>query len=71
MTGGLRHRKRQMGGQWPTLLSGAMSVLAGAQLILSASASHSKLITVGGYTIPGWTFFLLPALRPGRVRQAD
>lgn len=68
---GLSRRKRRMGGQWPMMLSGGISVLAGAQFILVASASDPKLTNVGGYAILGGIFFLVSALRLGRVTQAD
>ncbi|MGW6795818.1 hypothetical protein [Streptomyces chartreusis] len=68
---GLIRRKVQMGGQWPMMLSGGISVLAGAQFILGASASDPKLTNVGGYAILGGIFFLISALRLGRANQAD
>jgi uncharacterized membrane protein HdeD (DUF308 family) len=68
---GLSRRKRQMIGQWPMMLSGAISVLAGAQFIVGASASNPKLTTVGGYAILGGIFFLVSALCLGRAPRAD
>nr|WP_161370720.1 DUF308 domain-containing protein [Streptomyces sp. SID8382] len=68
---GLSRRKRQMGGQWPMMLSGGISALAGAQFILGASASNPKLTNVGGYAILGGILFLVSALRLGRANQAD
>ncbi|MFF4054075.1 DUF308 domain-containing protein [Streptomyces chartreusis] len=71
LTVALSRRKRQMGGQWPMMLSGGISVLAGAQFILGASASDPTLTNVGGYAILGGIFFLVSALRLGRANQAD
>lgn len=68
---GLSRRKRRMGGQWPMILSGGISVLAGTQFCLSASASDPKLTNVGGYAVLGGIFFLVSALRLGRAHQAD
>lgn len=68
---GLSRRKRQMGGQWPMMLSGGISVLAGAQFVLGASASNPKLTDVGGYAVLGGIFFLVSALRLGRANKAD
>jgi len=68
---GLSRRKRLMGGQWPMMLSGGISVLAGTQFFLGASASDPKLTDVGGYAVLGGIFFLVSALRLGRARQAD
>ena len=68
---GLGRRKGAMGGQWPMMLSGGISVLAGASFIMSASASDPKLTSVGGYAVLGGIFFLVSALRlhrPGKAR---
>jgi hypothetical protein len=67
---GLRRFKRRMGGQWPMMLSGGISVLAGANFVLGASASDPKLTSVGGYAILGGIFFLVSALRLGRANKA-
>ncbi|WP_443054006.1 DUF308 domain-containing protein [Streptomyces sp. NBC_00670] len=68
---GLSRRKRRMSGQWPMMLSGGISVLAGTQFFLGASASDPKLTNLGGYALLGGIFFLVSALRLGRTRQAD
>ncbi|MFJ2952036.1 DUF308 domain-containing protein [Streptomyces sp. NPDC087226] len=68
---GLGRHKRRMGGQWPMMLSGGISVLAGAQFIVGGSASDPQLTSVGGYAILGGIFFLISALRLGRANQAD
>ncbi|MEU6852698.1 hypothetical protein ABZ901_22575 [Actinacidiphila alni] len=67
---GLGRRKGAMGGQWPMMLSGGISVLAGAQFALSASGSDPKLTSIGGYAILGGIFFLVSALRLGRTDKA-
>ncbi|MFG2512546.1 hypothetical protein [Streptomyces sp. NPDC048584] len=67
----LSRRKGQVGGQWPMVLGGGISVLAGAQIILGASTSDPQLTSVGGYAILGGIFFLISALRLGRANQAD
>ncbi|MDH6523017.1 uncharacterized membrane protein HdeD (DUF308 family) [Streptomyces sp. SAI-135] len=74
LIGGLGRDKRKTGGQWTMVLSGAISVQFGVQFILGAFASDSILISGGGSAILGWIFFLfflLSALRHGRVNQAD
>jgi uncharacterized membrane protein HdeD (DUF308 family) len=58
-------RRRGMGGQWPMILSGGISVLAGASFALQASASTS-LAGLAGYATLGGIFFLVSALRLGR-----
>ncbi|WP_285619223.1 hypothetical protein [Kineosporia sp. NBRC 101677] len=55
--------RRAMGGQWPLILSGAISVLAGASFIAGAGADDPTLAGAAGYAIPGGVFFLVSALR--------
>ncbi|MEU8346565.1 hypothetical protein AB0C74_33130 [Spirillospora sp. NPDC048832] len=60
-------RRREMGGQWPMIISGAISVLAGGSFILGASADDPTLTNAAGYAIPGGIFFLISAIRLGRA----
>jgi RsiW-degrading membrane proteinase PrsW (M82 family) len=59
--------RRTMGGQWPMILSGGISVLAGASFILSASGANPSLANIAGYAVLGGIFFLVSALRLGRA----
>ena len=59
--------RRTMGGQWPMILSGGISVLAGASFILSASRTNPSLANIAGYAVLGGIFFLVSALRLGRT----
>ncbi|WP_367130348.1 hypothetical protein [Saccharothrix sp. HUAS TT1] len=59
------HRRR-LGGQWPMILSGGISVLAGASFIAMASAPNPSLSALAGYATIGGIFFLVSALRLGR-----
>jgi uncharacterized membrane protein HdeD (DUF308 family) len=61
--------RRAMGGQWPMILSGGISVLAGASFIAGASAEDPTLTNAIGYAIPGAVFFLISALRLGRTTK--
>ncbi|MDH2425996.1 hypothetical protein [Sphaerisporangium sp. TRM90804] len=63
--------RRKMGGQWPMIISGGISVLAGASFILGASAPNPTLINAAGYAIPGGVFFLISALRLGRAAKGN
>ncbi|WP_323377552.1 hypothetical protein [Streptomyces sp. RB17] len=63
--------RRKMGGQWPMILSGGISVLAGANFVVGASASDPKLTNVAGYAVLGGIFFLVSALRLGRAPKAN
>jgi len=62
-------RRRRMGGQWPLIVSGAISTLAGASFIVSAGAADASLTSAAGYAIPGGIFFLISALRLGRAAR--
>ncbi|GAA4588781.1 uncharacterized membrane protein HdeD (DUF308 family) [Actinoplanes octamycinicus] len=62
--------RRGMAGQWPMILSGGISVLAGASFLAGASADDPTLTGVIGYAIPGAIFFLISAIRLGRVVPA-
>jgi uncharacterized membrane protein HdeD (DUF308 family) len=62
--------RRPLGGQWPMMLSGGISVLAGANFFLSAGGPNPSLVTVAGYATLGGIFFLLSALRLGRAATA-
>ncbi|MDF6045434.1 hypothetical protein LRD69_25465 [Streptomyces sp. JH14] len=63
--------RRKMGGQWPMILSGGISVLAGGSFIASAGADDPALTSAVGYAIPGGIFFLLSALRLGRAAKVS
>ena len=55
--------RRRMGGQWPMILSGGISVLAGSSFIVMASAADPTLANLAGYAAIGGIFFLVSALR--------
>ncbi|PSL52272.1 uncharacterized membrane protein HdeD (DUF308 family) [Saccharothrix carnea] len=61
--------RRELGGQWPMILSGGISVLAGASFIAMASAANSSLASIAGYATVGGIFFLVSALRLGRAAE--
>ncbi|MEV4624900.1 DUF308 domain-containing protein [Micromonospora sp. NPDC049523] len=61
--------RRKMGGQWPMIISGAISALAGTSFIVMAGADGATLTNAAGYAIPGGIFFLVSALRLGRVAK--
>jgi uncharacterized membrane protein HdeD (DUF308 family) len=64
-------RRRKMGGQWPMIISGGISVLAGVNFVMSASAASPVLNQAAGYAIPGAIFFLISALRLGRAAKGE
>jgi len=55
-------RRRGHGGQLPMLLSGAISVLAGAGFVTMASQDDPSLRGVGGYALLGGAFFLMSSI---------
>jgi uncharacterized membrane protein HdeD (DUF308 family) len=57
--------RRSLGGQWPMILSGGISVLAGASFVAS-SGSATSVTSIAGYATLGGIFFLVSALRLGR-----
>jgi uncharacterized membrane protein HdeD (DUF308 family) len=63
--------RRTMGGQWPMIISGALSVLAGGSFIAAASADDPALTNAVGYAIPGAVFFLISAIRLGRAAKGN
>jgi uncharacterized membrane protein HdeD (DUF308 family) len=62
-------RRRPIGGQWPMIISGGLSVLAGISFIVTASAPSTSLRTIAGYSAFGAFWYLVGALlliRAGR-----
>lgn len=62
--------RRQLGGQWAMIASGAVSTLAGASFFAQADKSGASLGNLAGYALLGGVFFLVSALRLGRARTA-
>lgn len=55
--------RRSLGGQWPMILSGGISVLAGLAFALQSSGASASLVGLAGYATLGGVFFLVSALR--------
>jgi len=55
-------RRRAMGGQLPMIISGAISVLAGASFAAMAGKDNPSLSAVGGYALLGAIFFLVSSV---------
>ncbi|GAB3450388.1 membrane protein [Streptomonospora sediminis] len=56
-------RGRRSGGQVPQMLSGGISVLAGASFLAQALQGGGNIAGVGGYAALGGVFFLVSAIR--------
>ncbi|MET0134976.1 MAG: hypothetical protein ABW215_15460 [Kibdelosporangium sp.] len=58
--------RRALGGQWPMILSGAISTIAGTSFVLQATQPNTTLVNLAGYATLGGLFFLVSAVRLGR-----
>ncbi|MET9117040.1 hypothetical protein ABZX38_23000 [Streptomyces longwoodensis] len=58
--------RRSMGGQWAMILSGGISVLAGASFLRGATQDDPTLTALAGYATLGGIFFLVSAVRLSR-----
>lgn len=56
-------RRRELGGQWALVASGAISTIAGISFVLQAAGSDPSLTSLAGYALLGGIFFLVSALR--------
>lgn len=63
--------RRSMGGQWPMIISGGISVLAGANFLIRAVGENPQLGQAAGYAVPGAIFFLISAIRLGRAAKGN
>jgi len=59
---GLRRRK-ELGGQWPMIISGGQSILAGSAFIAMANSPTMGISSLAGYSAFGAFYFLLSATR--------
>lgn len=63
--------RRKLGGQWPMIISGAISTVAGASFIVQAAQPNASITALGGYAALGGIFFLISAIRLGRATKKD
>jgi hypothetical protein len=54
-------RRQTLGGQWPMILSGAQSAIAGITFMLLAHTPSLGIVNLAGYAIFGALYFLLAA----------
>jgi len=59
---GLRRRK-ELGGQWPMIISGGQSMIAGSVFIAMANSPTMGISNLAGYSAFGAFYFLLSAIR--------
>lgn len=67
---GIRRRK-DLGGQWPMIISGGQSMLAGVSFIVMADAPDSGITTLAGYAAFGAFYFILSAVRLSKTIQTQ
>ncbi|UKJ63634.1 hypothetical protein H1Q78_18790 [Cellulosimicrobium cellulans] len=63
--------RRRMGGQWPLVASGGLSVLVGLVLFAQGLQGAGEVTVLAGYAVGGGAFFLLSAIRLARTRRAS
>jgi len=63
---GLRRRK-EFGGQWPMIISGAQSILAGVFIFATAHKPNQGVDSLAGYSAFGAFYFILGAIRLGKT----
>jgi hypothetical protein len=64
-------RRRTVGAQWPMMLSGGLSVLAGIFFAATAGSASSGLSSVAGYSAVGALWFIVAVLALRRSRSDD
>ncbi|MGW2286859.1 DUF308 domain-containing protein [Streptomyces phaeochromogenes] len=55
-------RRRTVGAQWPMIISGGLSVLAGANFAAMSASKTSSLSSIAGYSAFGAFWFLVSAI---------
>jgi uncharacterized membrane protein HdeD (DUF308 family) len=55
-------RRRALGAQWPMIVSGALSLVAGFVFIASANSQKTGLTTLAGYSAFGAFWYLIAAI---------
>lgn len=66
---GLKRRK-EFGGQWPMIISGGQSMLAGVSFIAMAHSPNMGIVNLAGYSAFGAFYYLLAAIRLGKSAKA-
>jgi uncharacterized membrane protein HdeD (DUF308 family) len=68
LTTGLSRRK--LGGQWPLMVSGGLSVLVGFAFLAQGLGGATSVTSVAGYATLGGVLFLISAIRLTRKARA-
>jgi hypothetical protein len=60
-------RRKHFEGQWPMIISGAQSMLAGGFIIATAHKASEGVVSLAGYSAFGAFYFALAAFRLGKT----
>ncbi|HEY8919388.1 MAG TPA: hypothetical protein VIM87_23260 [Chitinophaga sp.] len=64
-------RRKLLGGQWPMIISGGQSMIAGVSIIIQAHAPAMGIANLAGYSAFGAFYYLLSAFRLSKtIKQA-
>jgi len=66
---GLR-RRHELGGQWPMILSGGQSIIAGVSFIAMSGSPTMGIVNLAGYSAFGAFYYLLSAIRLSKTIKA-
>ncbi|MDT3403623.1 hypothetical protein [Mucilaginibacter terrae] len=64
-------RRIALGGQWPMILSGGQSTLAGVSFIVMAHAPTMGIVNLAGYSAFGAFYYLLSAIRLNKTIKKE
>jgi len=64
-------RRQVLPGQWPMIISGAQSILAGGAFIAMAHKPNQGITTLAGYAAFGAFYFLLAAFRLSKTVKSN
>jgi uncharacterized membrane protein HdeD (DUF308 family) len=63
--------RRGLGGQWPLIFSGGLSVLVGFAFLAQGLGGATSVTSVAGYATLGGILFLISAIRLTRAVRAS
>jgi uncharacterized membrane protein HdeD (DUF308 family) len=63
-------RRKKLGGQWPMIISGGQSMLAGGSFIATAHAPTAGINTLAGYAAFGAFYFIITAIMLSKTIKA-
>lgn len=64
-------RRQLLGGQWPMIISGGQSVLAGISFIAMAHSPTMGIVNLAGYSAFGAFYYLLAAIRLNKTIKKE